>query len=81
MELRIDPVTQCKTHIVFWVSPLGWPGWNEKHVADMMFEYFLGAIGKSIPSMYGIFTYMYHKNRPFMQVNVPYMDGMGKRPS
>ena len=27
--------------------------------------------------MYGIFTYIYDKNQPFMYVNVPYMDAKG----
>ena len=27
--------------------------------------------------MYGIFTYIYHKNQPFMYANIPYLDGQG----
>ena len=29
--------------------------------------------------MYGIFAYIYHKNKPFMWVNVSYMDDMGNK--
>ena len=33
---------------------------------------------KPIPSMYGIFTYIYHKNQLNVdKYNIPYMDGMG----
>ena len=32
---------------------------------------------KMIGSMYGICTYIYHKNQPFMEVNISYMDPMG----
>ncbi len=28
-------------------------------------------------SMYGIFTYIYHRNWPFMQVNMPYIECLG----
>ena len=27
--------------------------------------------------MYGIFAYIYHKNQPFMEVNIPCMDPVG----
>ena len=36
-----------------------------------------GRVNIPIGSMYGTFAYIYHKNQPFMQVNIPYMDPMG----
>ena len=30
-----------------------------------------------IGSMYGIFTYIYHKNQPNVGIYIPYMDPMG----
>ena len=43
-----------------------------------MFQVFINLL--PIPSTYGIFSYIYHKNQPNVGIYMPYMDPMGYVP-
>ena len=73
---RINLIPVCHLFV-----PLRIGLWETFHSWPYLWPYTWGVIHNHLPtpivSMYGIFSYMYHKNQPNVATYIPYMDPMG----